>query len=94
MPKKDTTTKPTRIVRVTNTATGAQQDVRMPFSGHIRQLYTLWPTFTPYVIGFTLLGFSFIAHTLRLFTLFGILLASAAIVVVGTAIYRSIRRSE
>jgi apolipoprotein N-acyltransferase len=54
----------------------------------------LWPTFTPYIIGFALLGFSFIAHTLRLFLLFGILLASAAVVVIGTAIYRFIRRSE
>ena len=82
-------------VRMTDAATGKEHDVRVRMSGaeRMRRLYTLWPTFTPYIVGFTLLGFSFIAHTLRLFLLFSVLLAVAAVLVIGTAIYRFVRPS-
>ena len=89
--KKQPSQKPGYIVRVTNVVTGAQEDVDLRHSAHGND-YTLWPTFTVYIIGFALLGLSFIAHTLRLYSVFAVLLLAAAVLVVGTAIRRSLRR--
>jgi hypothetical protein len=79
-------------VHVMNTATGTERDVQVPVSERLRQLYSLWPTYTPYIIGFALMGLSFIAHTLKLTLVFDILLLAAGVTVFGTALYRYVTR--
>lgn len=83
-------TKRDYVVRVTNVRTGSEQYLTMPDSARTRG-YSLWPIYTMYVIGFGVMGLSFIAHTLNLITLFWLLLAASAIIVVGTAVRRSYR---
>lgn len=77
------------MVRVLNVATGAEKDLRL--SGAERQESSLWPVFSVYVFGFGVLGLSFIANTLRLYSLFAILLTLSAAIVVGAVVSRVLR---
>ena len=77
-------------VRVLNASTGAEEYVTVPESMWLHNV-SLWPMYAMYVVGFGLLGLSFIAHTLRLYPLFAVLLAASGIVVLGTATQRFIR---
>jgi|GEM_PF-3247065 len=77
-------------VRVLNVMTGIEQDVAMPASAW-RRAISLWPTYTIYIVGFALLGLSFIANTLRLYVVFVVLLTMAAGLVIGVATARFIR---
>jgi len=92
---KRTPTPPSKqayTVRLTNVQSGTQEELRLPSSARGRNEYSLWPAFTAYVIGFGLLGLSFIAHTLKLYWVFGMLLAMSAGIVFGTVTVRFFRR--
>ncbi len=90
--KNQRSSKRSYTIRLTNVLSGTQEDVRMPASSRARNAYSLWPAFTAYIVGFALLSLSFIAHTLKLYWMFVILLALAAGVVFGTATVRAMRR--
>ena len=77
-------------VRVLNASNGTEEYVSVPESMWRRNV-SLWPTYAMYVVGFGLLGLSFIAHTLRLYPLFVLLLAASGVVTLGTATSRFIR---
>jgi hypothetical protein len=87
---KKSTLKRDYVVRVTNVRTGTQEDVNMP-DGLWGMSGSLWPTFTIYIIGFAFMGLSFIAHTLKLMTLFWVFLVASAVLVFGTIVYRTVR---
>ena len=87
---KKTSAKRNYVVRVTNVRSGTQEDMDLSSAARGKE-YSLWPTFTVYIIGFALLGLSFIAHTLRLISLFWILLLASAVLVLSTAVLRSYR---
>lgn len=79
------------LVRVTNVRAGTQEDLSVPIAALGRD-YSLWPIFTVYIVGFGLLGVSFIALTLRLVLVFWVFLFASAVLVIGTATVRSYRR--